>query len=234
MQTNFQQPQDSAARFAACSQKAKAIVASYRAEAPTECDPQNIGQLGNDFDPSNANYEGNILGGITIGGLLGLIGLSAFAAIEVGAFFTYEAAAEGTVTTVSYLVAGGEAGDAIIFTTGTTLTAEQAAFVALVESGAMATEPIAVIQILTSWGFEVSGAFSLDALLALALYNPPSNLPHGVFTGPGGGPGNPGGYAVPPGFPDFIGGGIPNWGMSFGGQWACVISADVVECHLYF
>lgn len=41
----FQQPQDAATRFAACLEKAKAIVASYREQAPEGFDPQNAETL---------------------------------------------------------------------------------------------------------------------------------------------------------------------------------------------
>lgn len=158
----------------------------------------------------------------------GLVGLAAMALIGIGAFFTGGAILAGTATTVTYTVADGTV---LVYSSGTALTAGQAAIAAVIESGALATEPVAVNAILSSWGMKM---FTMESLLALASFNvtsPPQyswtygNFGH--FMGNWSGLGQ-GAFSTPPGFPEFPGHGGPVGGPSAG--WVCTEWDDGTVC----
>lgn len=226
-------------KFAACLQKARAIVSAYRTEAPMGCDPQNVVEIGPEWDPGAHDYEGTMTPGATlyVAGVMGLLCMSAFAMISVGAFFTYEAAAAaptGQFLTyeITYTVVDPITGELVTATqlwctNGLVLSEGQLAILASMTSqGIGGVSPVLVAEILEAWGLT---KFSLDGLLALAAFNQflhPYYGNFGAYLGqflPGGG-----GFSDPPGFPGFPGGGQT---VHHEQSWDCVIVDEEAYCH---
>lgn len=198
-------------------------------------------EIGPEWDPGAHDYEATLTPGATlyVTGVMGLVGMGAFSLLGIGAFFTYEAAvaSPAAVTTVTYVIGSGANATTVIYAAaegGVVLTESQATFVAMVEAGGMASEPVSVTAILASWGFQAT--WTEGELLILAAYEPPTPLDRtnygnfGAYLGyfqyglPGGG------LTTPPGFPGFPGVGYPfEPGEPHG--FFCVKYDDVDYCH---
>lgn len=184
------------------------------------------------FDPITNDWMGNFMSEDEIR-FAGLVGLTAFGTIAYGAFFTYGAAAVTPPTlsvpaTVTFTSAGVGVGTAtFVNSSAVPLTMGQMQSLAAMQAGTLGFSEGAVAAILESWGMT---AFSLEGLLALALYIPPPLFNEhfgnfGAYIGnfvPGGG-----GLTTPPGFPGFPGG-----GHQYGK--ICYIMDGVEYCHLEY
>lgn len=212
-------------QFAACLQKATEIVSAYRAEAPIGCDPQNVVEIGPEWDPAAHDYNDfSTPDGRLMGQIMGLTALSAFALIGIGAFCTVAAAEVGTALDITYTVGGST-----IIAGGTAMTEGQAAILAVSEAEGMTGFGAALLETIIEGGF--TALFSVESLLALSNYQIPYNPQAPNFYGglgnylgwfvPGGG-----GITEPPGFPGFPGHGYP-----VGGGWVCWVHNDVEYCH---
>lgn len=171
------------------------------------------------YDPVHANYQGavNQFYAAEIGAL---IGLSAFAAIGIGTFFTSGTAVAGTAPGAAVVASP----TATAFTAGTTITQAQATIMAVLRTGEMTGAGQATLEALVeSWGLET---FSVEGLIALTAYNSDSAYGSHFFE-----PGLGGYYGVPHSFPGvgFLPAGPP------GSYWGCIgINQGALECTLYF
>lgn len=166
----------------------------------------------------------------------GLIAVGAFGLLGIGGFFTYSAAVAApavplTTVVIPFTTGGQVVASYTVVTSGVTLTQQQAALLAVMQAGGMATEPVAVAAILNSWGLTF---FSLDSIIALGLYsNMQQQQGQGYFDSLGNwmGPGQGGGSPNPPGFPGFgLGGNVGPSGATYG----CTIVNSVWECYWYY
>ncbi len=181
--------------------------------------PGDLNDLGPQWDVRQANRPHTEDAMVT-----GLICLSAFTMMGIGAFFTYAAIEAGTATDISFVIGGST-----IVAGGTALTEGQCIVMEMVLIEDINVEMGGAVQgilatCIGTWGMEV---FSLDSLILLAQYNTSFNSSHynnmtnymaGYYVGLGsGGPGSDPGYHAPGGggFPGGSGG--PGPGGAVGG-----------------
>lgn len=168
-------------------------------------------ELADQWHPSNADYaQGNSMEGWTGG----LIALSAFAMIGIGAFFAVGAGIGEGITV------GG--------TTYYGVSQATAEALAAIGEGAMTVEAANTVTSAAIMG----GGSAFDAAAVIALYSYDVSSPRfrwhygrfgawmGYFTGLG-----VGGFSTPPGFPDFPGHGFP-----MGGAWVCYTIDEYEYC----
>lgn len=173
------------------------------------------------YDPIQADYTGGSYVSHTDQAIGGLIGLSAFALISVGAFFTLGAAVAGTAVEEGITIGG---------TTYYGVTQAEAQILAAIGEGPITAEAAEVIATLGPMG--TPPVLDAAAILALDAWRPPlldagtyGNFGSYMGTFANGLPG--GGLTTPPGFPGFLG-----VGYSVGtGTFCCVKVNDDWQCH---
>lgn len=181
------------------------------------------GELGAEWDPMQGSYSETMDGGQN-GMIPGLMFLSVFSGIGVGAFLGAEGMALGAP---------------ISFTEGITIdgvtyfgmTQEGAQAIAALGAGAITQDAATAIQAAAIMGGGTALEIDAAAFLALDQYNPSQDLREwqnfgdylslfqNGYIGPG----------IAPGYPGFPGYGYPN---PFGvGGMVCYVNGDTEECH---